>query len=193
MLKCTITNCVKKHYATGYCISHYGRKWRLKLIEELGGQTCKRCGKDDVRCLQIDHINGGGRKDSSKYSNNQQMYKFYLKNIDKMRSTLRVLCVNCNWITRFQNNGQNINKQKLKIMNMLNQKSCIHCGFCDLRALQLDHINGGGNEDRRKNKEYNVYGYYIKNYIKALFSIQILCANCNWVKVYENNECYKNA
>ena len=34
-------------------------KWRLKVIDSLGGR-CSRCGFNDVRALQIDHVNNDG-------------------------------------------------------------------------------------------------------------------------------------
>lgn len=64
---------------------------------------------------------------------------------------------------------------------------CVRCGFSDPRALQLDHKKGGGRQALRKDKYY--YGY-----LKELLAnpdyetLQLLCANCNWIKRYENNE-----
>ncbi len=64
------------------------------------------------------------------------------------------------------------------------------CGYSDIRALGLGHINGGGAEQRR-----NGFGgaggakfhFWLKknNYPSGL---QVLCMNCNWVKREENNE-----
>jgi hypothetical protein len=64
---------------------------------------------------------------------------------------------------------------------------CKHCGFKDVRALQIDHIHGGGKKDIGK-------GYGYKRFIKLLALInleelyQLLCANCNWIKSYESGE-----
>lgn len=68
---------------------------------------------------------------------------------------------------------------------------CIRCGFNDRRALQIDHIEGGGNMER---KYLTSRG---SNYLKFVLeditenkdkNYQILCANCNWIKRSENKE-----
>lgn len=64
---------------------------------------------------------------------------------------------------------------------------CIHCGFEDWRALQIDHIEGGG---RKECREIGSDG--IQRKVIAMehpeTEYQCLCANCNWIKRYENNE-----
>ena len=62
---------------------------------------------------------------------------------------------------------------------------CCKCGFSDWRALQMDHINGGGSKER---KEYSSWGYKEKLLIEDKNKYQLLCANCNKIKQYENNE-----
>lgn len=64
---------------------------------------------------------------------------------------------------------------------------CVKCGFKDKRALQVDHINGGGGAERKKCKQF--FGKYILEEILAgKKKYQLLCANCNWIKKVENNE-----
>jgi len=36
---------------------------KLKLFDILGGPFCKRCGFDDIRALDREHIHGGGSKE----------------------------------------------------------------------------------------------------------------------------------
>ena len=64
---------------------------------------------------------------------------------------------------------------------------CVKCGFSDWRALQVDHINGGGG------KEIKTIGSSYPRYYKKILAdkdgkYQLLCANCNWIKKDENNE-----
>lgn len=61
---------------------------------------------------------------------------------------------------------------------------CVRCGFSDKRALQIDHINGGGVRDLKNKNQEQHYRHVIKDPDKY----QILCANCNWIKRSENNE-----
>lgn len=66
---------------------------------------------------------------------------------------------------------------------------CSMCGFDDVRALQVDHINGNGGKERKSNN--GVTGTYKKIVslgLKAKKNYQILCANCNWIKRVENKE-----
>lgn len=67
---------------------------------------------------------------------------------------------------------------------------CSHCGFSDVRALQVDHIKGGGNEARKKagtNESCTMYMGILKH-PSPTDEFQILCANCNWIKRHENKE-----
>lgn len=66
---------------------------------------------------------------------------------------------------------------------------CVKCGFSDIRALQIDHINGGGSKERKNNSNSGSYYYKILNNKNLFKEYQLLCANCNWIKRYENKEC----
>jgi len=90
-----------KRQSAKFLKDYFPRK-RRELIEILGNK-CIRCGFDDIRALQLDHINGGGLKEF-KLIGNTQMYIKYHKNKDKLKQNLQVLCANCNWIKRYENN-----------------------------------------------------------------------------------------
>ena len=66
---------------------------------------------------------------------------------------------------------------------------CSRCGFSDERALQIDHISGGGTKERG-GKGYGPAFY--KEVVSSLIinegKFQLLCANCNWIKRVENKE-----
>ena len=81
---------------------------------------------------------------------------------------------------------------KIEIYRLLGNK-CIRCGFSDVRALQIDHVHGGGNRKRKERKsDYLAYYRYILKQIKlGSKDYQLLCANCNWIKRWENKEYYK--
>lgn len=81
------------------------------------------------------------------------------------------------------------NKIKNNIFEKLGKK-CVRCGFDDIRALQIDHINGGGvSEKRQVGGDYLIF--ILKQLVKGQKKYQILCANCNWIKRSENNEVHK--
>ena len=62
---------------------------------------------------------------------------------------------------------------------------CVRCGFADWRALQVDHVLGGGLRARREGNVYWIYSDVLKD---KTGKYQLLCANCNWIKRYENDE-----
>lgn len=81
-------------------------------------------------------------------------------------------------------------RRKKEELHSLLGNECFKCGFKDSRALQIDHINGGGYTER---KEYNRNPTkYYKNILNSILNkenkYQLLCANCNWIKRFENNE-----
>lgn len=69
-------------------------------------------------------------------------------------------------------------------------RTCKNCGFSDLRALQFDHIHGGGSKAMRKLKTRGRAWYYRKIALAPKMEkvFQILCANCNWIKRVEQLE-----
>lgn len=78
-------------------------------------------------------------------------------------------------------------KRRLDIISYLGGK-CVKCGFSDWRALQIDHVNGGGSKERVATCGANMAGYYKRIKEDKTGRYQLLCANCNWIKKYENNE-----
>ena len=85
-------------------------------------------------------------------------------------------------------------KRKRILFDILGQHNCIKCGFSDIRALQFDHINGKGGKLNLKLWNHRsltekAIGYYIMHPDEARKMFQVLCANCNWIKRSDNNEC----
>lgn len=78
----------------------YQRRARQEICEFYGGK-CVRCGFSDIRALQMDHIQGGGRKLRIKNEQNAQCrLKFIRENPEVARAVFQLLCANCNWIKR---------------------------------------------------------------------------------------------
>lgn len=71
------------------------KKLRTKVIETLGGPRCKRCGFDDERALQIDHVHGGGVEERRRIG-----WRAVYERALKYPAEYQVLCANCNWIKR---------------------------------------------------------------------------------------------
>lgn len=73
---------------------------RKEIIDALGGK-CKRCGFDDIRALQIDHINGGGYQEMKNIHSRERL-RIVVKSIKDNENKYQVLCANCNWIKRYE-------------------------------------------------------------------------------------------
>lgn len=196
------------------------RKYRSDLVAMLGDK-CVSCGFADMRTLQIDHIQGGGEEERRAMGGGAGTYVHYLKNPEKARTALQILCVNCNWIKLSQlresssmdrrkttyeydpkqkrradpeyraaeriRNLARVLKYRTDLITLLGAK-CLFCDFSDIRALQLDHIHGGGTKELDKNGNVSMYYYYLKHPEEAKEKLQVLCANCNWIKRVKNDE-----
>lgn len=72
---------------------------------------------------------------------------------------------------------------RLRVLEMLGDK-CVRCGFTDKRALEIDHIHGGGGKELRRYSS-SVYKQYL---LRKGEGLQLLCANCNRIKKHERHE-----
>lgn len=64
---------------------------------------------------------------------------------------------------------------------------CARCGYGDVRALDLDHIENNGGDHRktigRRGVTYDIYAELKRNNFPEGY--QVLCRNCNWIKEIE--------
>jgi hypothetical protein len=72
---------------------------------------------------------------------------------------------------------------------------CMKCGFSDLRALSLDHVDAGGNKHKEElEKKYGItkasqwYGWLKDNGYPQEPRLQVLCMNCQWIKASQFGE-----
>lgn len=65
---------------------------------------------------------------------------------------------------------------------------CVRCGFHDKRALQIDHVLGGGGKERSELKPFKFSVKVQQAAERKTGEYQLLCANCNWIKRFENGE-----
>lgn len=74
-----------------------------------------------------------------------------------------------------------------QIFNILGAK-CVTCGYSDRRALQIDHVDGSGAEERRRRNGFTLpyYLHILKHIHEGRY--QVLCANCNQIKRVEDRK-----
>ena len=91
---------------------------------------------------------------------------------------------------------KNYNKEyrrriRISVLEILGGK-CIKCNFEDKRALQIDHIKGGGNRERKEKRFLGQGKQYYKEVMESVLKqenkYQLLCANCNWIKKHDEHE-----
>jgi hypothetical protein len=128
--------------------------------------TCKECRKAYHRAhYKIAYPKYGRQKKREDYLANIEYYK--------AKGKERNLKIKTEVFTHYSPNGV----------------KCAHCGYNDIRALSLDHINGNGADYRRQTKTKGGSQYYYKlkreGYIDGL---QVLCMNCQFIKRFTNGE-----
>ena len=76
---------------------------------------------------------------------------------------------------------QHLRQQVLELLG----NQCVVCGFSDRRALQIDHINGGGYKAKLHKSVLRKYKLLLESKGEGY---QLLCANCNQIKKHVNKE-----
>lgn len=124
----------------------------------------------------------GGREYAKtwRHQNRDKTLKIYKRANEKRRGTLK--------IQRLEER-----KRVLQYISKTSEIKCAHCGLTDVRALQIDHINGGGNQEAktkfRSNTQFGYWKYILSLPREEAQKIyQPLCANCNMIKVFTNSE-----
>ena len=90
-----------------------------------------------------------------------------------------------------RNNRWHLNFKKKILRHYSPDLKCQMCGFDDIRALSLDHIDGGGNEHRRQIDVHSGAMFYRwirdNNFPEGY---QVLCMNCQFIKKKTHKEFY---
>ena len=123
-------------------------------------------------------------------------YKHYVKWSDRKKKPTIPQTPKEAYINSYSKHKDKLTKDRKeardKVMLLMGNR-CLHCGFADYRALQIDHKKGDGYQCRHsKGSNVSTLSQYRKiiadpTLIQTL-DIQLLCANCNWIKRVENGE-----
>jgi hypothetical protein len=156
------------------------------------GSVCACCGLDIVFFLEIDHVFGGGSAHIKSLRKQGTTLHKFLKQ-EGYPEGYRLLCSNCNCALgfyrgcphtgfRFEPSSESSRwgwKLKHEVMEHYGTV-CACCGESEIIFLQIDHLKGGGNAERRRLGIQAGKGTY--SYLKQHGypdGYRTLCANCN--------------
>lgn len=81
-----------------------------------GKCACVRCGESRTACLSIDHIDGNGAEERRNDLKGKSLYSYLHKRGFPLG--YQTLCMNCQWVKRFENNEQKKIKKIVSIQIM---------------------------------------------------------------------------
>lgn len=172
-------------------VREYHRKLKQDIVAFFGGKCSNPdCSAADWRILEVNHLNSGGKEDTKKYGGNHRLYRAIL---DGTRPTndLNLLCASCNAlyeheVGRRKVGSPNYSRRVRAIKKIMGEHpSCVVCGNTDLRVLEINHLDGGGQEDCKKyGGNINLYRAIV-NGTRPTNDLDIRCVNCNRLYDYE--------
>jgi hypothetical protein len=104
---CANCNSIKSFEENGYTSRNWTSKFRSKICKTLGGR-CVICGFEDDRALNIDHANGGGKKEMRRFKSSQAYYRNIRNKIQAeigifgCSKSYQLLCANHNFEKELQ-------------------------------------------------------------------------------------------
>ena len=161
----------------------HSRQLKASAIAIYGG-CCSVCQESNIDLLVLDHVNDDGssyRDKSGVRLCSKRVHQWAKKH--GWPAVFQVLCHNHNAKKEaIRRSPPSESKVALrKEMFAVYGDRCCQCGETDRDVLQLDHVNGGGTEHRRK--VGNSVSWAKKHGWPSAF--RVLCANCNMLNSIE--------
>ena len=150
-------------------------------------------GKTNMPVSVSESVSESKKEYQKKY---RESHKESKKQLDKAYYEKHKKTIIAQTVQRNRKNKKHIHKTRRQVrLNLIYLLGgiCVQCGFADIRALQIDHIHGGGTKEIRKLGGEKMYRMYLNNPALANTQLQVLCANCNWIKRYTHEEHHSNA
>src|SRR5689334_5265380 len=77
-------------------------------------------------------------------------------------------------------------KIKRKALSLIDPRlKCVRCGCDDLRFIEKNHKNGGGNKESKSRGRFTLCNYEIINGIRKTDDLELLCKPCNHIHYLE--------
>lgn len=168
---------------------------RKAVLEALGG-SCVRCGERIPKFLNVDHVHDGGREHRKQIRTGsaQKVHQEILSG--KFPGKYQLLCWNCNHLKFLESSPRTCNQYVERYKEKARKeafakfgRSCFCCGSNDERILSLDHVGGGGSQQRKTLKKTGAsfYRWAIKNMDSC--EIRVACLNCNCGRHFHGGRC----
>lgn len=181
--KRNLKSCCKEnfHQCPGYRGRTYGaiqRQWDLKRSDT---KLCPKCTK--TKSTDEFHSNQNGHPASwCKACTRTGFDTWAILNPEKSKESRRKAQLTENQRAIKRNYEYRLREAAVAELGGV----CVTCGWNDPRALHIDHIAGGGSKEKKSSKsKTRVYREVIAG-VEGKY--QLLCANHNTIKKYENGE-----
>jgi hypothetical protein len=86
--------------------------------------------------------------------------------------------------------AQTVIENQKKLYTYLSKRSCIDCGFSDIRVLEFDHIRGHKSNDVSR---LLTSGATWERILSEIAKCDVRCANCHRIKTNERGGWWRNA
>jgi len=152
--------------------------------------VCRKCGIELISGINFTPSYAKQWNWICRKCHNERVKGHWKINRERMRETSRLHYLkNREKLLEKSKKRQAFKLEKLReeILELLGNKcSNPNCsvvgGMSDSRALQIDHINGGGCKERKKLSIIPYYQHILQSIRKGEEKYQLLCANCNVIK-----------
>ncbi len=172
------------------------RTIRKECLDHYGGQ-CAECGETILAFLNIDHIDGGGRK--HRKANNMWCIHPVLKR-QGYPAGYQVLCANCNFRKSLTSIRKDLSTNRVTVNSRMKRlrlrtgvlalygNSCRCCGNQDTDVLTIDHVHNDGAEDRKGFSNGEAFYRWLRDEPVSP-RYQVLCFNCNTGRAANGGVC----
>lgn len=142
-------------------------------------RSYRKRNREKVRAYNREYNRRWREKHKSSY-----YVKYYNLNKDKILSNNKSRYKTDKVYKEAMKKATNSSRKKVRLDALLivgrGVLKCVNCGIGDIDMLQINHINGDGNKDKRAKLTGWTMMYAIRNGKRVIDDLNLLCSPCNW-------------